>query len=126
MEVYQASEWRHHFEYWETVEKWMNRTVGESTRENEIEMVAAACGLIFNVMGFLHEYLKDRPEVDFDGTEPTPEMAERQRKLSHDKYVEVNGVYGEGCTHGEQCDYNMTGCADCQIPNSQRKCEPKH
>jgi hypothetical protein len=52
----------------------------------EAGMVAALCGIMFNSMGFLHEVLKGRDWKlqDFDGTEPTPEMAERLNKMVDD------------------------------------------
>jgi hypothetical protein len=43
--------------------------------------MAALCGLLFNVMGYMHEELKRHPEVDFDGDQPTPEMKKRQDAL---------------------------------------------
>ena len=41
-------------------------------------MLAAACGMMFNIMGYIHEWLKSNPIVRFDSDEPTMEMAERR------------------------------------------------
>jgi len=45
--------------------------------------IAALCAIMFNSMGYLLEELKERGFIlqDFDGIEPTEEMAERLRKL---------------------------------------------
>jgi hypothetical protein len=51
------------------------------------EAVASACGIMFNIMGWLDEYLKLFPEVDFDGKEPTPEMAKRILNIEHETGV---------------------------------------
>jgi len=42
-------------------------------------IIAALCGIMFNSMGYLLEELKTRDFAleDFDGKEPTPEMADR-------------------------------------------------
>jgi hypothetical protein len=42
-------------------------------------MIAALCGVMFNSMGYLLEVLKEKgwDLQDFDGKEPTPEMAKR-------------------------------------------------
>jgi hypothetical protein len=44
--------------------------------------IAALCGIMFNSMGYLFEHLKGNSIQDFDGDEPTPEMARRQEKLN--------------------------------------------
>lgn len=51
--VYVKSGWRHFFDWWRH-----NR--GLPIRETLIE---ALCGLLFNVFGYLHEYLKANPEA---------------------------------------------------------------
>lgn len=47
-------------------------------------ILADLCGLLFNVMGYLHEELKDRnwQLQDFDGSEPTPEMQTRKENIN--------------------------------------------
>jgi len=52
--------------------------------KTEHGLIAALCGVMFNSMGWLLEELKKRDFKlqDFDGDEPTPEMAERQRKVA--------------------------------------------
>lgn len=75
--VYFESEGRHHMEFFE-----MARVYEHLDRNDKIEMIGSACGLLFNVMGFLHEFLKTNPLVDFDGVEPTQEMEERQDRIT--------------------------------------------
>jgi hypothetical protein len=48
-DVYMKSAWRHFFDMWKEHR-------GHSTADG---MVAALCGLMFNVMGYLHELIKD-------------------------------------------------------------------
>lgn len=48
LDVYMSSAWRHFFDWWS--EHW-----GYGSREG---MVFALCGLLFNLQGYLHEYLK--------------------------------------------------------------------
>jgi hypothetical protein len=58
-------------------ELWLNHR-GYMTDAGKI---ASLCGIMFNAMGYLHEHLKGNHIQDFDGDEPTPEMARRQEKL---------------------------------------------
>ena len=76
MEVYVESEGRHHHEAWEFF-----RQINLRDRDGMVEGVGAMCGILFNVMGWLHEWLKANPMIDFDGEEPTFEMKERQDAL---------------------------------------------
>ena len=48
MNVYMSSGWRHFFDWWKEHRKYR-------TSEG---MKVALCGLLFNVMGYLHEYIK--------------------------------------------------------------------
>lgn len=48
LDVYMKSGWRHHVDWWR-----LHRGV---TARGDIE--DAICGLLFNAMGYLHEYLK--------------------------------------------------------------------
>jgi len=68
-EVYIPSLRRHHDDVWQEY-------CGFPT---ESGIIAALCGVMFNSMGLLLEVLKDRGMKlqDFDGDEPTPEMAKR-------------------------------------------------
>ena len=77
-DVYMKSGFRHFFEWWI-----QHRTGGEP-HEDRIAMVGAICGVMFNCMGYLHEWLKHNDEVRFDDNEPTPEMAERQERLNRE------------------------------------------
>jgi hypothetical protein len=74
------------------------------------EAVASACGIMFNIMGWLDEYLKLFPEVDFDGKEPTPEMAKRI----------LNIEYETGGTH------TIIDCRDDQCDDSCCKVDPSN
>jgi hypothetical protein len=80
MPVYVESEWRHHFDFWSEAMAYL-KDQGFDRRE----LMAAACGALFNIMGFIHEWLKENPEVRFDDDEPTDEMRERQLKVEKAK-----------------------------------------
>jgi hypothetical protein len=67
MEDYTESLHRHLMDFW-MEHRGINTEPG---------ILAAMCGIMFNVMGYMHEYLKFNPMQDFDGDEPTPEMAKR-------------------------------------------------
>jgi hypothetical protein len=82
--VYVSSSWRHYWEFWKFARLFLKNEFGWD-RCIHIALMAGACGLLFNIMGYMHEYLKNHPVVDFDGTEPTLEMAERQRKVKEMK-----------------------------------------
>jgi hypothetical protein len=71
--------------------------------KTEAGMIAALCGIMFNSMGYLLEYLKERDWKlqDFDGDEPTPEMKERQRRVSRDKGEGVNEEKCQIEVHGQ-------------------------
>ncbi len=86
MGSYVSSGFRHFTEWWETYlcENW------NGDREQTIKMIAALCGLWFNVQGKLHELLKIVEMVDFDGTEPTKEMKERRDALSDMRKEDVS------------------------------------
>jgi len=76
MEDYMESAFRHFMEFWE-----YHRHCPCGNRLGHIEGIGAACGLLFNLMGYLHEWLKDYSMVDFDGDEATLEMQERLDKI---------------------------------------------
>jgi hypothetical protein len=69
---YMKSGYRHFYEWW------AGHRYGDSPMIDRKPTMAALCGLLFNVMGYMHEELKRHPEVDFDGDEPTPEMKRRK------------------------------------------------
>jgi hypothetical protein len=81
MDVYMKSGYRH-FNDW-----WAGHRYGDTPMNDRKPVMAALCGLLFNVMGYMHEELKRHPEVDFDGDDPTPEMKERQAKLNEEPWV---------------------------------------
>lgn len=76
MDVYRSSAYRHWMEFW--TEARMPK--GMQTR---LDLIGPACGLLFNIMGYMHEWLKTHDMVDFDGDEPTVEMRERQAKVAN-------------------------------------------
>jgi hypothetical protein len=77
MDVYMKSGYRHFFEWWNIHRRW-----DKGSRREDIDLVAGITGLMFNCMGYLHEWLKENPEVRFDDDEPTKEMRERQEKVA--------------------------------------------
>jgi hypothetical protein len=81
MDVYRKSAWRHFFDYWENARVYND----DEFAQDSIELMAACSGLLFNIMGYMHEWLKKHPEVLFDTDEPTEEMRERQAKIEEDK-----------------------------------------
>jgi hypothetical protein len=87
MEVYMKSLYRHFFETWYTYR--MDRALRDDRlhmpREQQVEYIGALCGMMFNAMGYLHEWLKLNPEVRFDEDEPTNEMGARQAKVNEAK-----------------------------------------
>jgi hypothetical protein len=72
-DAYMKSLRRHHDELW-LAHRGFPTTSG---------MIAALCGIIFNANGYMHEILKesDWQLQDFDDTQPTPEMQERQQEV---------------------------------------------
>jgi hypothetical protein len=79
MDVYMKSLYRHFMEMWE-----YHRMAIAPNRDEQVEGIASMCGLMFNIMGYLHEWLKDNEEIDFDREEPTAEMLERLKKIKQD------------------------------------------
>ncbi|MBW2645221.1 MAG: hypothetical protein JRE23_03395 [Deltaproteobacteria bacterium] len=75
MDVYMKSGYRHFHDWWTGHRGSFNLMIDRKP------IMAALCGLLFNVMGYIHEELKLHPEVDFDGDEPTPEMKLRQDRV---------------------------------------------
>jgi len=63
LSAYMKSAYRHFFDWWASHRK-VNSVVKEDIEES-------LCGLIFNAMGYLHEYLKDKADeynaVEIDG-----------------------------------------------------------
>lgn len=53
LDAYMKSGWRHFFDWWKCHR-------GYEAREN---IVFALCGLLFNLQGYMHEYLKARPDA---------------------------------------------------------------
>jgi hypothetical protein len=101
LDVYMKSGFRHFFVWW---------TEHREDTQDGRAMMAAICGLMFNVMGYMHELLKVTPEVRFDDDEPTPEMAERIQNISSNdaekkyeaaKKVYLEKVYQDSCAISE-------------------------
>lgn len=55
MDAYMKSGWRHFFDWWS------NHRDMKLVRKERI--IRACCAVLFNVMGYLHEYLKANPEA---------------------------------------------------------------
>lgn len=55
LEHYMKSGWRHFFDWW------TNHRGVKLTRKERI--ITSICALLFNVMGYLHEYLKANPDA---------------------------------------------------------------
>lgn len=67
MPVYVKSGWRHFFDWW-------REHRGLSSHEG---VIWALCGLLFNVSGYLHEYIKSHPAA----LQAALESAEHRRQL---------------------------------------------
>ena len=72
MKLYLECLGRHYHEFW---------TASRDSHHTRTELIGAACGIMFNVMGYLHEWLKVNTMVDFDGDEPTDEMRARKERV---------------------------------------------
>lgn len=99
MDAYMKSGYRHFMDWWA-----YHRNLKDCDRHDDIEGVGAICGLIFNAMGWLHEWLKENDPVDFDGKEPTFEMKERLDQIKRDHNVdEPNELPDFKCTDFDRC-----------------------
>lgn len=102
MDVYRKSLMRHYMEFW--LEQ--RRPKG---CQNRVDTIGAACGMMFNIMGWLHEWLKTHDMVDFDGDEPTDEMRERRANIRENELVKpINETPADPvctCCPGD-CDCN--------------------
>jgi hypothetical protein len=97
-EKYMESTYRHFMDFWA-----YHRETEYRDRQQDVEGIGAICGLLFNVMGWLHEWLKDYDPVEFDTTEPTAEMKERQAKV---KLPDPVSVFDPHFGHmKDNCDY---------------------
>jgi hypothetical protein len=88
--------------------------------------MAALCGLLFNVMGYMHEELKRHPEVDFDGDEPTPEMKARQdglrrKNASPSKPIDTQQKLIEYL----DAQVDATFCGDTEVSDKCETCTPE-
>jgi len=73
-DVYMKSAFRHFMEMWTEHRK-------APGCQQRAEFMAGMCGLLFNVMGYMHEWLKVHDMVEFDKDEPTIEMRARREAL---------------------------------------------
>jgi len=121
MTVYMKSLTRHYQEMWQTY-RTHQRFEGsemEMSRDKQIEYMSAMCGIVFNIQGFMLEWLKKNPEVDFDGDEPTAEMRDRVEQIN-DAYVEEVRKDMDNMCH--YCDDPVWKC-DCAIQDDDEYCE---
>jgi hypothetical protein len=128
MDVYMKSAFRHFHEWWS-----FHRTPEEETdRGEDIEGIGAMCGLMFNVMGYLHEWLKENDSIKFDEEEPILEHKERRAKIAMDlqKAEDTKSVmtYAEACglvAPAEPCCKD--DCIDCEdVPCPDNGVPTKH
>jgi len=115
--VYIESLGRHFMEFWEETEK-RKCFSSDWPRQSDVALIAAACGMMFNIQGYVLEWLKKNPEVRFDEDEPTPEMRERQEK--------IKGMYKEDdfediLASTQECEEAVTApcngsCTVCEEP----------
>jgi hypothetical protein len=114
---YMKSGYRHFYEWW------AGHRYGDSPMIDRKPTMAALCGLLFNIMGYMHEELKRHPEVDFDGDEPTPEMKKRQDTLK--LYEDPDMLYPQEMKEYEtfcgtrnvtdKCETCNVGLNECQL-----------
>lgn len=71
LDAYMSSTARHFIDMWKE----------HRGHETPNGMMANLCGMLFNVMGYMHELLKNQPQQRFDTDEPTPEMQDRLDKI---------------------------------------------
>lgn len=60
-DVYRKSAWRHFLEWWKLARGWIDPSADQDAVNEQIEV--AVCGLLFNVMGWLHERLAAKYRV---------------------------------------------------------------
>lgn len=72
-EQYMKSNFRHFMTMWDQHRR--------NDAFNRRELMAAMCGVLFNTMGYMHEWLKTNEEVRFDEDEPTSEIKRRQANV---------------------------------------------
>ena len=109
MDAYMKSGYRHFMKWWEA-----HRCKGLRSRDGDIEDVGAMCGLMFNVMGYLHEWLKEHDTIDFDGEEPTFEMKERVAKMLGQEPINATKMEScSNCSHGSIATGNPEMCKKC-------------
>jgi len=103
-----------------------HRGLDDSNRLAQIEGIAAICGIMFNSMGWLHEWLKENAPIEFDKEEITLEQKERREEYKTDPEIgpwQVWRTHESGLSQftndrkigfcgqpygGEQCE----GCSD--------------
>jgi hypothetical protein len=94
MEVYMKSLYRHFFETWYTYR--MDRALRDDRlhmpREQQVEYIGALCGMMFNAMGYLHEWLKLNPEVS---TRLNVRLSSKRQKKNTPKLLRSIAITGE-------------------------------
>jgi len=95
MDVYRKSLFRHYMEFWEETRHQDQMGADFKSRLSDINLVSAACGMMFNTMGYLLEWLKENEEVRFDDDEPTTEMAARRKKINESDVADVIDTMAE-------------------------------
>jgi hypothetical protein len=100
--------------------------------DGEAGIIAALCGIIFNAKGYLLEHLKYHDFVlqDFDGDDPTPEMADRQDALCDTKdealpedKTRIEEIIGPAEDENTFCGNDRVGdnCETCTVGTNECK-----
>ncbi len=112
LKVYMKSGYRHFFDWW------ANHRHVESAIKEDVE--ESLCGLIFNAMGYLHEYLKGKKRgynvVEIDGLEPkfkAGDTVEIKLNLNRETSYSVKDAVINAGAKGTYIDVNEEGDMYC-------------
>ena len=102
IDTYMKSGYRHFFDWWAN-----HRHVESAIKENIEESL---CGLIFNAMGYLHEYLKDSA-VEIDEPEPKFKAGDAVKiKVRHEISAFMQNLCEGANNQGTYVGKNGDGC----------------
>ena len=126
MDVYMKSGERHFMEWWRMsrLQLQLDKRDCNMSRSTQIEYVGAICGLMFNTMGYLLEWLKKHPEVRFDDDEPTKEMFLRQKSIRNLKALD--STKAENLDDEEEPfveEYVCSACRHQLVPPDRHPCD---
>lgn len=86
--ICRKSMWRHFFEAWGLMRADTDLETGELNRmgrDNYRDMMSGLMGMVFNIQCMVVNLSKEYDTVDFDGTEPMPEIVERREKIEMER-----------------------------------------